>query len=1273
MATGVQKRLYVGGLFTGIQEHDLKERFSKFGDVLSVEIKSRKNETGETVKTFAYVHLQSTEEKVKKCFSIYNNTKWRGQQMSIQNAKEDFITRLRKERQLSEHPKEENKKQVSESKLEKNFAAAGVQNFTKKGAVPGTPIPGEKNWIVGKFGQVLPIVHVRRKDKKKLMKYDPSKRTHNLKKLDSHTDSDVNSVSGLTWELGENDSENYKKRKGEFVVEDRKSSHVDMSKSVDISPSEETKPEKEQSSDKKQEKKKTPMKEKSVIHAQKKRKHEKDLRENGENKEAKSGHEKMEEVQKPNLDDIYELTSCSRRTPGVNSALDNPGELEIQDMRKFENSDPSDIPSMMMFADSDSDFFAQEDDLLDRLDYDKSLKAKLEGMSSGKKQSVIKRYDDDDDDQFEIVSSSKLQKQNISSDFHRTRKMHHHVTKGRKLEVDSFETNSDAESVGSADTDEIISSAKKSHFEEAKGFETAAVQSKYSSYASETPKLVKTAKEKRKKSGTEGEMSRRNEKRPESSTKAAVESPNISKSENKRKADSKAQKNTEKRTNNNDESTSIEKQTPDQKRKRKDLHTLTTNDNEDEGSEDDVSNDKSHFKKDSDRKSSPNGEMKRDDDKERIHKKEWNSRPDDDESIKSADTDEIITFAKFENINGKDGQATSSQVPESAKSKTPKAMKSKVKKEKTDERAESAMKNEAQKTTKEVLESDLESTGSAGTDEICLSAKKCARPQCAGKRAVDEEKIESEPESELEKSSVESGNHQTVTIGECNSPVQRGKRKAVEEPAEGETKKVSKSSERSRNDGNLIQAQCESDPNPGAKKKLKKGRDKKQEKHDLSNQKRLESLREKQQSLEKQKSLIKKALASVDSKVTTGQRIVFDSDDDNDDNENDDDYYDKDKSESLGKDKSGGTCVTNQEKVQEKVKKPSRDKTEKMSLFNSDEDSNESDEDDECRFQIKAQFEGSSGQKLLKLQERYKSDERFRLDERFAESDEEGDEGSVDAKHDSNTATEGALEDEMTYNLAEEKAKQMNILQQLVGNKTFLSMPVEKKTNFKDTSKLRFDPTRKDHRKFETTKEEKPKSKQKEAKDKEETQVPEVSTEKHYEVQENLKEVFDEDKGFTFGFLADEQEKEKDTVVESGQGLSFALDPVQETPWQPKVFKYDSSEDEEDDINDDNDNDDDDNKDQGKERHSEPEKLQSERAKSEKTNAQSERPTFFFREDDMRLQEAVQLFCRPENDVELNSNWEKLKPTLQNDYRKQRREAMRKAGKISTKTWGYKF
>lgn len=82
-------------------------------------------------------------------------------------------------------------------------------------AVPGTEVPGHKNWVVSKFGRVLPVLHLKNEHKRKIIKYDPSKYCHNLKKIGEDFTNAV-PISNLTWELEGGNDPMSKKRRGEF-------------------------------------------------------------------------------------------------------------------------------------------------------------------------------------------------------------------------------------------------------------------------------------------------------------------------------------------------------------------------------------------------------------------------------------------------------------------------------------------------------------------------------------------------------------------------------------------------------------------------------------------------------------------------------------------------------------------------------------------------------------------------------------------------------------------------------------------------------------------------------------------------------------------------------------------------------------------------------------------------------------------------------------------------------------------------------------------------
>ncbi|XP_025747515.1 nucleolar protein 8 isoform X2 [Callorhinus ursinus] len=205
------KRLFVGGLGQNISKADLQNQFSRFGEVSDVEIITRKDDQGNPQKVFAYINIRVAEADLNKCMSVLNKTKWKGGTLQIQLAKESFLHRLAQEREEAKAKKE--KSTIGNTSfLEK----MGVVDFHVK-AVPGTEVPGHKNWVVSKFGRVLPVLHLKNQHKRKIMKYDPSKYCHNLKKIAEDV-THATPVSSLTWELEGGDDPMSKKRRGEFCA-----------------------------------------------------------------------------------------------------------------------------------------------------------------------------------------------------------------------------------------------------------------------------------------------------------------------------------------------------------------------------------------------------------------------------------------------------------------------------------------------------------------------------------------------------------------------------------------------------------------------------------------------------------------------------------------------------------------------------------------------------------------------------------------------------------------------------------------------------------------------------------------------------------------------------------------------------------------------------------------------------------------------------------------------------------------------------------------------
>eukprot|EP00066_Takifugu_rubripes_P022601 XP_011611867.1 PREDICTED: nucleolar protein 8 [Takifugu rubripes] len=213
------QRLYVGGLSHTVTQKDLKDRFGKFGDVEDVELRIRRDTEGVPYKTFGYININISDANLKRCFSVLNKSKWKGGTLRIEIAKESFLQRLAEERQAAAEldPKRSSAEDERQKMLE-SLRGAGVENFTMRAAVPGTEVPGHENWVVSKFGRVLPILQLSQQKgiKVRPMKYDPSKYSHNIRRLDQSGLEPATPVTGLTWELQGGDSDISRKRRGEF-------------------------------------------------------------------------------------------------------------------------------------------------------------------------------------------------------------------------------------------------------------------------------------------------------------------------------------------------------------------------------------------------------------------------------------------------------------------------------------------------------------------------------------------------------------------------------------------------------------------------------------------------------------------------------------------------------------------------------------------------------------------------------------------------------------------------------------------------------------------------------------------------------------------------------------------------------------------------------------------------------------------------------------------------------------------------------------------------
>ncbi|KAI5643002.1 RNA recognition motif domain-containing protein [Phthorimaea operculella] len=362
-----------------------------------------------------------------------------------------------------------------------------------------------------------------------------------------------------------------------------------------------------------------------------------------------------------------------------------------------------------------------------------------------------------------------------------------------------------------------------------------------------------------------------------------------------------------------------------------------------------------------------------------------------------------------------------------------------------------------------------------------------------------------------------------------------------------------------------------------------------------ADKKRMDSIRKKRQEFKEKQTIIKTGLLGIDK--VKNKKIIFSDDETPHD---------------IHTDKAIHAPVKDHKKVIGDTKKT------KKALLDDGDDSG-----DEINFEIKKQFKGKSGQKVLELQSRYKSDKQM---------------GPED-----------------------EKNKQLDILQDVLGV-AIRRPPQEQANNKKIKTKLgmpRFDPNQPDHAKFLAPVEEKEeltKKSKKKKKDKTEeiskpepvpqAPVPEVSKEQFYKVSETLKEAIAQPTTFSlrslFGNVEEDNradDKEQDTgfiSLEKPKDLKKKVkNPLEPTEKNP--FVYDSS----------------DSEDEGKE----------EEVKQDPAPVVAEvkavwKENLFFTKSDHRLQEGLEFFNKT-SDNEVHKERRELKSLMKKRiYNKERKNQM---------------
>ncbi|KAL6597683.1 hypothetical protein LY90DRAFT_672972 [Neocallimastix californiae] len=211
MSEEIVKRLFVGGIADDCTEKDLNGRFERFGKILTVDIPQ--DVVSGKPKGFGYISIKITEQSFKRCVSLLNKTKWRGKELKIEEAKPDYMQRLRNEWDgIYEEQDKKNKNKLSKKKLKRQQYISEAEDLT-----PVTDITGKdrKGWVIGRYGRAMTVLKIKNPRTKQIFKYDPSKYKNSLKKLNMpYIDIPINKLT-----LNYDDISKKSDNKKEIIVE----------------------------------------------------------------------------------------------------------------------------------------------------------------------------------------------------------------------------------------------------------------------------------------------------------------------------------------------------------------------------------------------------------------------------------------------------------------------------------------------------------------------------------------------------------------------------------------------------------------------------------------------------------------------------------------------------------------------------------------------------------------------------------------------------------------------------------------------------------------------------------------------------------------------------------------------------------------------------------------------------------------------------------------------------------------------------------------------
>ncbi|KAJ3153410.1 nucleolar protein 8 [Geranomyces michiganensis] len=193
----VQKRLYISGLKEDVAAAELGARFKSFGKVLSVDLAGGGPTGG--CRGFGYVSIEATPASIGKCLSVYNGSKWKGMQLHIEEAKQSYLTKLKREwAQIAAHDEalrqSEGKPAPISNKKRKKRAVDLAPDMS---LVTDRNAKNRKHWRLSRFGRAVSVFRYREPATGRMVTVDPLRYKDNITRPESYAK--FTPVSKLQW------------------------------------------------------------------------------------------------------------------------------------------------------------------------------------------------------------------------------------------------------------------------------------------------------------------------------------------------------------------------------------------------------------------------------------------------------------------------------------------------------------------------------------------------------------------------------------------------------------------------------------------------------------------------------------------------------------------------------------------------------------------------------------------------------------------------------------------------------------------------------------------------------------------------------------------------------------------------------------------------------------------------------------------------------------------------------------------------------------------